>query len=112
MDMECDEAVWTFYINPKKRDTIKPTVDASAIKKEAKQTGEQATEQENSNDTKSNGSAQTKNVDSSVSQTAKQTMEQVTEKENVNVTKSTEPAQTRKMHSSKSEQNEKESKSW
>ena len=67
MDMECDEAVWTFYINPKKRDTIKPTVCASAIKQKDTQTIEQAAEQENANDTKSTESVQSKKMHSSES---------------------------------------------
>ena len=67
MDMECDEAVWTFYINPKKRDTIKPTVCASAIKQKDKQTIEQAAEQENANDTKSTELVQSKKMHSSES---------------------------------------------
>ena len=71
MDMECDEAVWTFYINPKKRDTIKPTVCTSAIKQKDKQAIEQATE-----------SVQTKKMHSSESQAAGQAIERAAVREN------------------------------
>ena len=65
MDMECDDVVWTFYINPKKRDTIKPTVCESVIGQAPKQTIKQVAEQENANDTKSTETVQTKKIDSS-----------------------------------------------
>ena len=54
MDMECGETVWTFYINPKKSDTIKPTVSESVIGK--------APEQEYANDTESAEPVETKKM--------------------------------------------------
>ena len=98
MDMECDEVVWTFYINPKKRDTIKPTVCESVIGRAAKETNKQAAEQENANDTKSTEPVQTKKIDSS-------------DKGQSEKNKSMEPVQTKKNDSPEKGQSEKESKS-
>ena len=48
MDMECDETRWTFYINPKKRDTIQRTVQVKPAEEASSQKPEQAAEETSS----------------------------------------------------------------